>query len=105
MDFSLLECVPEATVVVHPAGAIVYLNANAAVMFGYTREELVGQAVDLLVPAHVAPARERHRQKYAATPHARPMGSGLELEAVRKDGSRLAVEISLSPLDIDGFRS
>jgi PAS domain S-box-containing protein len=102
VDLTLLESVPDAVVVVLPAGTIVYVNARAEATFGYSRADLVGRQVEILVPAPISSAHERHREDYLAAPRARPMGSGLELEAVRKDDSRVAVEISLSPVDIDG---
>jgi protein-histidine pros-kinase len=86
-------------VVTGPDGRIVLVNGQAEKLFGYTREELLGKSVDLLVPEGV---RERHggsRAGYVRQPAARPMGAGLDLKARRKDGSEFPVEISLSPVE------
>lgn len=67
-------------------------------MFGYQREELLGQLIEILVPESLKHRHSEHRERYAENPTARPMGIGLELFARRKDGSEFPVEISLSPL-------
>jgi PAS domain S-box-containing protein len=101
----LLEAAPDAILEVDRSGCIVLLNAVAEQMFGYPRSELVGQNVDRLLPAGLRPRHEQHRANYYAHPKTRPMGSGLRLEAVRRDGTRFPVEISLSPVrSDDGFR-
>jgi PAS domain S-box-containing protein len=101
----LLEAAPDAILEVDRAGCIVLLNAVAEQMFGYLRSELVGQNVDLLLPEGIRPRHEQHRANYYAHPKTRPMGSGLRLEAMRRDGRRFPVEISLSPVrSDDGFR-
>ncbi len=97
----LLEAAPDAIVIVDRAGRIVIVNKQAELLFGYSRSELVGQSVDLLVPLKSRGAHESHRLRYFDEPKARSMGSGLELNAVRKDGSRFPVEISLSPLETE----
>jgi len=94
----LLESAPDAILEFDNAGRIVLLNRMAEHLFGYTREELLGQAVEVLVPEDLGEAHKRHRAKYLSQPVTRPMGSGLKLEARRKDGSRFPVEISLSPV-------
>jgi PAS domain S-box-containing protein len=74
-------------------------------MFGYTREELLGAPVETLVPTELRAAHAAHRSRYAGHPITRAMGNGMVLEAVRKDGTRFPVEISLSPAQSDqGFR-
>ncbi len=86
-------------------GRIILLNRVTEVMFGYTREELLGQPVEVLIPPNLHPAHIGHRAQYRGHPTTRSMGSGLALEAIRKDGSRFPVEISLSPSDSEeGFR-
>ncbi|HVR30954.1 MAG TPA: PAS domain S-box protein [Thermoanaerobaculia bacterium] len=93
----LLDAAPDAMLIVDEGGRIVFANARAETLFGYTRDELFGQEVEMLVPAHRRREHQSQREGYRAEPRKRPMGSGLDLQAVRKDGSMLPVEISLSP--------
>jgi PAS domain S-box-containing protein len=97
----LLEAAPDAIVIVDRDGRIVIVNKQAELLFGYSRSELVGQSVDLLVPVKNRGHHESHRRRYFGEPRARSMGTGVELHAVRKDGSRFPVEISLSPLETE----
>ncbi len=94
----LLESAPDAILELDSEGRIVLLNRMAEQLFGYTRGELLGQTVDALVPEALREAHTRHREQYLSQPVTRPMGSGLKLEARRKDGSHFPVEISLSPV-------
>ncbi len=94
----LIENAPDAILQVNPVGAIVIANRTAETMFGYTREELMGQNVDMLVPAAHRAAHPGHRKAFANAGLTRPMGLGLDLFAQRKDGSKFPVEISLSPM-------
>jgi PAS domain S-box-containing protein len=101
----LLEAAPDAIIEVDRAGHIVLLNRGTEAMFGYHREELLGQPVEFLVPENVRAMHVHHRGQYWDHPSTRPMGSGLSLRGRRKDGSRFPVEISLSPVKSeDGFR-
>lgn len=93
----LLEAAPDALLEVDQRGRIVLINQTAEKMFGYSREELMGLNVEILVPAAMRAAHVQHRSAYTAHPQMRPMGTGLELHAQRKDGSHFPVEISLSP--------
>jgi PAS domain S-box-containing protein len=93
----LLEAAPDAIFEVDGHGQIILLNHAAEKMFGYQREELLGSNVDTLVPTAMRGAHGEHRAFYSAHPQTRPMGSGLELKAQKKDGSLFPVEISLSP--------
>jgi PAS domain S-box-containing protein len=98
---ALLESAPDAMVIVNQAGEIVLVNAQAERMFGYSRRELLGQPVEVLVPSKYRRSHIGHRKGYAAAAHARPMGAGLELYGVRKNGTEFPVEISLSPLETE----
>ena len=84
--------------VVDSSGMIRDLNRQALAMFGWSREEMVGSPVERLVPAASRGRHRRHRQRYGEAPSPRPMGEGLELLAVRKDGTTIPVEISPEPL-------
>jgi PAS domain S-box-containing protein len=94
----LLEAAPDAIVIVGPQGEILLANRMTETLFGYMRDELIGQPVELLIPARFREGHHVHRDDYVKRAHTRPMGSGLELFASRKDGSEFPVEISLSPL-------
>ena len=98
----LLEAAPDAIVEVSADGRIVLMNRVAEEMFGYVRDELLGESVDLLVPDAIRHEHYRHRDRYLEHPRTRPMGSGLELHARRRDGSLFPVEISLSPIQTEG---
>lgn len=97
----LLEAAPDAILEVDSEGKIVLLNHTAEKMFGYSREELLGESVETLVPAAMRHAHVQHRHSYTSQPQMRPMGIGLELKAQRKDGSLFPAEISLSPNPVD----
>ena len=94
---AVFEASPDAMLVVDSDGVIRDLNPQALSMFGWSREEMEGSGVERLVPAGVRSRHERHRLRYAEAPRPRPMGQGIELQAVRKDGTTFPVEISLSP--------
>jgi len=94
----LVETAPAAIVIADGEGRIVDLNAQTLAIFGYMREELLGQSVDILLLEKLRKRHEEHRSGYMASPHPRPMGLGMELFARRKDGSQFPVEISLGPL-------
>ena len=98
----LLEAAPDAIVVVDAEGRIALVNAQTEALFGYSRDELLGTAVELLVPKALRGSHSAQREAYQEEPHRRPMGIGLELAGRRRDGSEFPVEISLSPVDIEG---
>ena len=94
---SLIDAMPDAIVIVNTAGQIVDVNVQAVGMFGYTRDELLGEQVEMLIPTE---KRERHvgeRDNYVNRPRVRPMGAGMKLSALHKDGHTLHVEINLAP--------
>jgi PAS domain S-box-containing protein len=97
----VLESAPDAIVLVNTAGEIVLVNAQTERLFGYAREELLGQRLETLVPDRFRDRHADHRSVYRTDPGTRAMGAGLELFAQRKDGSEFPVEISLSPLKAD----
>src|SRR5579871_4636037 len=99
---SLLESAPDAIVIVDAEGRIAIVNQQAEAVFGYGREELLGQPIELLIPSRFRQHHVAERREYTGAPHTRPMGAGLELYGQRKDGSEFPVEVSLSPLRSDG---
>lgn len=102
---ALLESAPDAIVSVDADGRITLVNSQTEKMFGYPREELLGQPIEILIPLRHHQAHVQHRAGYTASPTTRPMGTGLKLAGRRKDGSEFPVEISLSPVRAqDGFR-
>jgi PAS domain S-box-containing protein len=97
----LLEAAPDAMVVIDSDGVIQLVNAQTEIVFGYPRSDLLGQHVEILVPAELHELHRKHRTEYVDEPHVRSMGSGLDLRARRRDGSEFPVEISLAPLRTD----
>lgn len=100
----LLDAAPDAIIEANSAGRIVLVNEIAQRLFGYSREEFLGLSIDALVPEAGRGQHAQRRAAFAREASTRPMGSGLELRAQRKDGSVFPVEISLSPIHSDeGF--
>jgi len=98
---ALLASSPDALVVVGPSGRIEMASRAVESLFGYHPEELVGQAVEVLVPEKLRQAHIGHRDTYAAQPTPRAMGSGLALYGRRRDGSTFPVDVSLAPVVVD----
>ena len=95
---NLLESAPDAMVIVNSAGYIQLINAQTEKLFGYSREELIGQHTEKLMPERFHSLHVQHRQDYSHSPRPRSLGAGLELYGRRKDGTEFPVEISLSPI-------
>jgi len=94
---ALLESAPDAMVIADVSGKITLVNAQTETLFGYVRDELLGQPIEMLIPERYHGRHVHYRQDYGLTPRLRPMGAGKELFGRRKDGSEFPVEISLSP--------
>ena len=98
---SFFEAVPDAMVAVNAEGVIVQVNSQTEKLFGYTQGELIGQGVEMLVPAAQRGQHNQHRERFGRQPATRRMGAAMDLRGQRKDGSEFPVEISLSPVDTD----
>ena len=96
----LLRALPDAVLICDVDGTILEANAEAEKLFGYAADELVGIAVEQLIPAELGAVHRRHRQRYSATSHPRPMITGEGIEAVRGDGVRVPVEVNLASVDL-----
>ncbi|HUJ79610.1 MAG TPA: PAS domain S-box protein [Nitrospiria bacterium] len=99
-DYSVnfLDGAPDPIIISDDRGRIIFANLQAAKVFGYSRGELVGASIELLLPEHFRRAHVDHRADFLSDPSARPMGAGLDLLARRKDGGEFPVDISLSPI-------
>ena len=96
-----VESAPSGMVLIDGDGKIVLVNREVERLFGFSREELLGQGIELLVPERLRGGHPAHRRDYFADPRARAMGVGRELYGVRKDGTEIPVEIGLNPIDTD----
>ncbi|MBS1594370.1 MAG: PAS domain S-box protein [Bacteroidetes bacterium] len=97
----MLESAPDAMVIVNQEGKIRLVNEQAEKVFGYTRGELIGQPIEILIPDRFEASHPSRRQEYFARPQIRTMGMDLELYGRRKNGEEFPVEISLSPLETE----
>jgi len=101
---NLLESAPDAMVIIDEQGKIAIVNRQAEQMFGYARQQMLGQPIEVLLPDRLRERHVAHRKGFVREPRLRPMGSGLDLVARRSDGSEFPVEISLSPVQSAGGR-
>jgi PAS domain S-box-containing protein len=101
LEREFLEFAPDAVIGVDETGEIKLVNSRTQAVFGYTRDELIGERVEMLVPESVRGTHVGHRDHYFEAPRTRPMGAGLDLYARRKDGSEFPCEISLSTVATD----
>ena len=103
--WDLVEAAPDGILEVDAEGKIILSNRVAAAMFGYDRDEMIGTSIEQLVPNRYRQVHVKDRERYHGHLHTRPMGSGLALSGLRRDGSEFPVEISLSPADYgDGIK-
>jgi PAS domain S-box-containing protein len=100
----VVEAMPDGVVIVDPRGIMSLVNREMERLLGYTRDEMLGQPVEMLLPVEIRSAHHGHREGFNANPHRRAMGAGLDLSAQRKDGSVFPVEISLAPAEVAGDR-
>ena len=101
LSADLLEALPDAIVAVDRDGTIVQVNSQTQELFGYDRDELIGQKVEMLVPESYRRQHHHHRETFAQTPKTRRMGADLDLYGRRRNGSEFPVEISLSPVSTE----
>ncbi len=99
---ALLQSAPDATVIVNGTGVITLVNDQLESLFGYAKNELVGQPIEILVPDRYRDAHPVHRTQYSLERVVRPMGAGRELFGRRKNGDEFPIEVSLSPLETEG---
>ncbi len=97
----VVEASLNALLMVDQDGKIILTNSQAGKLFGYSRAELIGQSIEILVPPHIRDSHPQLRSSYFANPEVRSMGSGRDLQGIRKDGSSVSVEIGLSPLETE----
>jgi PAS domain S-box-containing protein len=101
LSSDLLETLPDAIVAVDREGTIVQVNSQTQGLFGYSRDELIGQKVEMLVPESFRHKHHQHRENYAEALKTRRMGAELDLYGRRRNGTEFPVEISLSPVSTD----
>jgi PAS domain S-box-containing protein len=98
---SVLQSAPDAMIIIDPDGRVLFANQQVTALFGYTRDEIVGASIETLLPERFRARHVGHRRSYGKNVRVRPMGMGLDLYGMRKDGTEFPVEISLSPVAQD----
>ncbi len=98
---SLLDAAPDATVIVNKSGVIQMINQQTENLFGYSRDEIIGQPVEVLIPQELGDTHVQHRKGFFKEAKVRAMGAGIELNAVKKNKTKFPVEISLSPIQTE----
>ncbi len=96
---ALLESAPDSMIITESDGKIIRINRQTEILFGYSRDEIIGREIEILIPEKDHQRHRKDRDNYVSNPRTRPMGSGLELYGRRKDGSVFPVEVSLSPFN------
>jgi PAS domain S-box-containing protein len=96
------EASPDAMVVINPSGEVVLFNYASELMFGYARSEVLGQQLEILLPAEAAEAHIKHRERYFVEPRVREMGNGGKLLGKHFDETLFPVQIKISPLVVSG---
>lgn len=97
----LIESFAEAFLVIDEGSTVMMVNRRFVELFGYEKEEIVGRQLDLIIPERFRSVHSTHTRNYFKTPHVRPMGQGLELKGLKKDGTEFPVEVSISFLEND----
>jgi PAS domain S-box-containing protein len=97
-----VESAPNAMMMINEKGQIMLINTQTERLFGYSRAELIGQPIEMLVPERFRSPHPEHRVGFAAAPQARPMGTGRDLFGLRKDGAEVPIEIGLNPIKEQG---
>src|SRR5688572_12122768 len=95
---SVLDSAPDAMIIIDAGGSIIFANRQVSALFGHAPDALIGSPIEVLLPERFRGRHVGHRRAYSDNVRVRPMGAGLELFGIRRDGSEFPVEISLSPI-------
>src|SRR6516164_9708712 len=102
LAYRALDAAPDAMVIIDEAGKVCFANRQVSALFGYAREDIVGESVEALMPERFRSQHAARRRDYLGNVRVRPMGGGLELFGRRRDGAEFPIEISLSPIADNG---
>jgi PAS domain S-box-containing protein len=94
----ILEVLPDGVLVIDESGTVRFMNAQAELIFAYPRQDVLGNQLEMLLPADVRERHVQHRRAFFADPRVRPMGLGHDLKGLRRSGEEIALEINLSPI-------